>query len=170
MVEVEIRFRTFEKIEDTLNEIGAKLISEDNESDVYFKFKEDRDRRFIIRIRNINDKTILTFKGSSLLEKDSAWLEWENEIADSEVLKKLLLSNGFVELVTIKKNRKKFIFQDFEINYDEVENLGSFVEIELQGDDPAQLRDRVMDFAIDKLKIPKKDLIEKGYVKLMLNE
>ena len=169
MVEVELRFKADEKILSLIERIG-KLESHSEELDKYYKFSEDKTRKVVIRVRYKDGKEILTFKGSSVLKEDSAWQEWENKISDSEDLIKLLLSNGFEELVVIKKLRKKFSYEDFEINFDNIEKLGCFVEIELKGDNPEVLRKRIIDFAKDNFNILEDALIKKGYVKLMLNE
>ncbi|RLE48329.1 class IV adenylate cyclase [Candidatus Woesearchaeota archaeon] len=170
MIEVELRFKLREEIKDKLKQLGAKTISKSVENDTYFKFGEDKERRFIIRIRKKNGVETLTFKGSSLLNEDSAWQEWEAKISNSDNLKKLLLSNGFIELVKINKLREKFKLENFEINLDEVENLGKFVEVEVLGNDPEKARSLIMNFVQNKLGVPKDAIIQKGYVKLMLKE
>jgi len=170
MVEVEIRFKAENLSEDLLRSIGAKLISESKEVDKYFKFSKDKERSFILRIREKNNEFLLTLKGSSKLKTDCAWPEWETKINNHKELENFLINNNFEELVMINKLRKKFKYQNFEINLDNIEGLGKFVEVELIGEDSEKLRRDIITFVKNKLGIKEDNIIEKGYVKLMLKE
>ena len=56
------------------------------------------------------------------------------------------------------------------INFDDIKGLGKFIEVELIGEDPESLRKKIILFVKEKLGITEDSIIEKGYVKLMLNE
>ena len=170
MVEIEMRFKTEEGTEKALQESGAEFIEETEQKDTYLKFGKDEERRVVIRFRDKQGKKFLTYKGSSVLEQDTAWQEWEEEIKDPESLQKLMLSNGFVEVVKINKKRKTYKLDGFEINIDDVENLGNFVEVEIHAEDAEHGKEKIINFVTQTLKIPEENIVQKGYVKLMLNE
>lgn len=74
-------------------------------------------------------------------------------------------------MVVIRKNRKQFGYQDYEINFDRIEGLGTYVEIELKGDEGGErVRERLELFAAKEFGVTKGRLIEQGYVTLMLGK
>ncbi|MFT4310384.1 MAG: class IV adenylate cyclase [Candidatus Woesearchaeota archaeon] len=168
-MEVEIRFKDTGNVKDTLVSLGAVCKGTFEEHDVYYTFEKDTQRLFIMRFRQKHGKTILTFKGSSKSTQDIAWQEWEQDITDAHALQQLLISNGFNILVEIKKTRTQFTCQGMQINIDTIQHLGNFVEIESIGEDVDAQHKKILDFA-QQLGIAKKDIITKGYVKLMLGE
>ena len=135
MVEVELRAKTHADIKKILDTIGAQKKSEKNEEDEYFKFEGDVERKLVIRIRKKQGKEFLTFKGKSVLKEDIAWPEWEDEIHNAHGLKSVMLANGLIPVVTIKKHRETYTLDSYEINIDHIEDLGEFVEVELQSED-----------------------------------
>jgi len=57
--------------------------------------------------------------------------EYESEISSTTALKKILIKLDFKEYLTVDKTRKSYIMDDnFEVDLDEVQGLGYFVEIE----------------------------------------
>jgi adenylate cyclase, class 2 len=170
-IEIEIRAAVDKKtILSRLIALGAERVSESAEHDEYFKFGLDESRRLVVRIRKKGERTLLTFKGSSKLAEDVAWQEWETPISDSDNLKKLLLSNGLVPVVTIDKHRITFHHEHFEINVDHIAGLGDFVEVELHAEDAAAGRAQVAAFLEKELRVPQTAFITKGYVPLMLEQ
>jgi len=61
--------------------------------------------------------------------------EYETEIGDSEQAKLIFNSLNFQKLTIVDKKRRCYRLNDYEIAIDEVENLGSFVELEYKGTD-----------------------------------
>jgi len=170
MIEVELRAKVDKHlIMEKIKNIGAILKGSTAEHDEYFKFSKDTERRLIMRIRGKEGKNKLTFKGSSKLPEDVAWQEWETSIIDEKNLKNLLLSNGLEIVVIIDKKRNSYKYDDFEINVDEIKNLGMFIEVELLTNDAADGKRRVKEFLFNILEIQENDIITKGYVPLMLD-
>ena len=170
MMEIEIRAKAYEGIKNKLVDIGAEKKDEYNETDEYFRFEKDDQRRLVIRLRRRDDKNLLTFKGSSRLKEDIAWQEWESEIKDSDSLKSLMLANGLVIVTTIKKFRTSYTFEDFEINIDNIKSLGNFVEVELISDNAEEAHQKIIEFMRKELSIGESDVVKKGYVQLMLEK
>jgi predicted adenylyl cyclase CyaB len=73
--------------------------------------------------------------------------------------------------VRVVKKRKKTHYKDYEICLDEIENLGTFIEIEKIGNekDADKIQKDMLDF-LDKLRVSKNDIVKKGYDILMLEK
>ncbi|MFT4297734.1 MAG: class IV adenylate cyclase [Candidatus Woesearchaeota archaeon] len=164
-MEIELRAKVSPGFQKNLKTIGAKFISKKSQKDEYFRFKLDKKRKLIIRIRN---NKILTFKGSSACKKDIAWQEWETCIKNAKQLKELFLLNGLIKVATIEKTRKQYKLDNITINYDSIKDLGFFIEAEIIGNNLKQGKKQLEELFLNKLRINKKDIIYEGYVKLML--
>ncbi|HLP79255.1 MAG TPA: class IV adenylate cyclase [Acidobacteriota bacterium] len=169
-MEIELRCKAPSHIHDRVLSLRAVKKSQKIEDDEYFKFALDVERKLVLRIRRKNTgESLLTFKGSSKAPEDTAWQEWETSANDPEALKKLLLSNGLVSVVRIVKNRTTYKLEDFEINVDEIQDLGTFVEVELQSEDFVIAHKRIREL-LARMDIHERDIITKGYVPLMIEK
>lgn len=56
--------------------------------------------------------------------------EFETVVDDEYALKRIFELLDFEEIVSVRKVRNSWIFDDVEISIDEVENLGTFIELE----------------------------------------
>ena len=69
-------------------------------------------------------------------------------------------------LITVSKVRSAWDYKDYEVSFDEVEELGSFVEIEYTGDtsdvNPKEITTKMMEF-LNNLGCGKIDRTFKGY-------
>ena len=112
----------------------------------------------------------MTFIGKSKGD-DTAWPDVDLPLSHPDDLENLLLGSGYIEVVRINKHRSTYREQDFEINLDEIDNLGSFIEIEGRGTDSDRtaIEEKITQFLID-LGIQKSNIIRKGYVTLMLEK
>lgn len=172
MIETEVRFKAGDRELGMIEGLGAKLVSDYGSTDTYFTYGDPKDRKFVLRIRVGKGKAMLTFKTSARAGADTAWHEWESQISDPEALDKILRTSGFTEVVVITKNRKQFSYQGYEINFDRIEGLGTYIEIEAKSDEEGsgEAKERLERFAAEKFGATKDRLIDKGYVKLMLGE
>jgi len=155
-IEIEIRAEAPKNIDSLLIKLGAKKISEYSQKDKYFMLKEG----FIFRIRN--DK-VFTIK-CNVDNRDNGWYEWESEVEETNKLGSILLKCGFKVFGVVEKKRKQYRYKEFEINVDDVKNLGKFIEIEIF--------DENKDRGLEKIKnimkvIGIKRQINKGYINIM---
>ena len=170
-MEIEMRFKTKEDTKNNLEKIGAKHITTVKQDDTYYKFSLDKERRIVIRIRRDHEgKEKLTFKGSSKDKEDIAWQEWEHNIQKADVLNNLFLSNGLEIVCRINKKRDTYKKDGLEINLDEIDGLGTFVEVEVQTENIELGKQKILEFIRDKLEIDESDIITKGYVPLMIEK
>lgn len=82
-----------------------------------------------LRVRKTNDKIELNYKKQSAKKMESEEIEFE--VNSYEKANAFLKALGFKEWVQVNKKRRYSKYQDYNICIDEVERLGTFVEIEL---------------------------------------
>ncbi len=140
--------------------------------DEYFKHSTDKNRDLVLRIRTENDKkSILTFKAKDTSGGDTAWADVDAILDDADNLRKIFLANQYELVVDIKKNRESFEYKDYEINVDDIEGLGFFVEIEGRGNE--EERDGIessLKQILSDLDVSESDFVFKGYVPLMIEK
>ena len=135
MIEVEIRARIkdAERIKEELKKIGAKFIKTEKQIDKIFGHPMFLDSEKMIvegglsaRIREVNDRKMLEFKEIS---RKSGGIEIKAELSDLNVGLKFLEKLQFKEAFTVSKLRELYLYNDFTIWLDSVDQLGNFIEI-----------------------------------------
>ncbi|RQW80308.1 MAG: class IV adenylate cyclase [Methanothrix sp.] len=161
MIEVEVKARAREDTAEKIRALGAVLVAVENHHDLYFNspqrdFKKTDEA---LRIRIKEEGPRLTYKGPKLDGETKSRKELTVKIDDLVQMRGILESLGFVLSAEVKKRRTKYSYGRAIFALDEVEGLGSFLEIEAQID--AQGND---DFAAQK------DLVQSLLRKLDLGE
>ncbi len=128
-----------DKIEKTLQRIGAVKISEDEMEDIYYRHpvrdfgKTDE----ALRLRKTGDSVELTYKGPRMhmqhtKAREEITMKMDNSLAIQRIVERL----GFAEFMTIKKRRVNYIYDKIMIAVDDVDGLGEYVELELITEEP----------------------------------
>lgn len=123
-----------EEIKTKLLALGCVLSDPIIQNDVTFvdgnygQYEKFQPGKNVLRIRESNGKFLFTLKQPQSNELDA--IERETEVKDPEEFKEALLLMGYKPVVEIHKTRVKTNFGDYEICIDEVEKLGSFIEVE----------------------------------------
>ena len=91
-------------------------------------------------------------------------LKWDDNLKSFEEFKKL---NNLTPFVVINKHRKTYKFNDYDVMYDEVEKLGSFVEIEAMEESKDNIAKKVAEMRKMGEAYNMK-LVQTGYVELYL--
>jgi adenylate cyclase class 2 len=168
-IEVKARVTDSKKLFDQIKSLNITLSPEIIQNDETFVDQNfgDYDRvqsgKNILRIRKNNGKYIFTLKQPQKNELDC--IEKETEIADPEEFRDALIIMGFKPAVKINKVRRKAKYLDYEICIDEVENLGTFIEVEKitdDSDDSDKVQEELFHF-LESLGIDKKDQEFHGY-------
>ncbi len=118
-----------------LESAGAKLEQARHEVDIYYNHPA---RDFAVtdealRIRSVNGRCRLTYKGPKVSARSKARIEHETDAGDFDSLRNILLSLGFAESGIVEKNRLIYSTEGAEVCVDDVDGLGTFVEIEKIG-------------------------------------
>lgn len=134
-IEVKLKVNDLSSLEQKLKEAGCVLGDAVHQRDVEYSYMglnkefqgfEEGDMMF--RIRYMKGVAILTLKKQMSNEMDN--LEYETELSDPENMHQILLALGYKYALEVKKMRRKGKLGEYEICLDEVERLGSFVELE----------------------------------------
>lgn len=179
MIEREIKLRIKNL---TLDEISEKLIldkieflGEEKETDIYFNSmnRDFRKTDEVLRIREIDngkDKELeLTYKGpkfgTSSKSREEIIIKIDQGYEDSLI--RILEKLGFNVVYKVIKKRKYFRDRNFIICLDDVENLGYFIEIEINNGTEEELLDYVNKF-LRKYNI-EAEKVDKSYLELLID-
>lgn len=168
-VEVKYRVSSLEEIEKRLKKLGAKFLGEFRETDIYFQHPCRNMARTdeALRLRVVNGECEFTYKGprSSIGIKSREEITVKIDSVDRmlEILSRL----GFRSIARLTKLRCKYVLNNCVISLDQIDNLGSFVEIEAldEVEDPLKT---ILD-TIELLQL-KGAVIEKTYLELLLED
>lgn len=180
-VEVKVKIEAFQinNIRKKLLALGAILEERIKESDSYFTAPH---RDFIktkecLRVRETSGYLELTYKGPTTSSMDNRKQFWKTEIniplrSSKKEVELLLDSLNFTKVVEVVKNRERFILGRQKITFDNIKNLGWFLEIENIITNE-QEREKALDENINLLKelgLNKKDIITEPYRDLVLQQ
>lgn len=164
MVEIEIKIKISD-IEETIAKIkkqGARLEKERCfETNTLYDFPTRSlfHKKHALRVRKINKKTFLTFKGSpQRSRKFKIRSEYETEVRNEKQLKKILKSIGLTPSFHYEKYRVVFRHKRLKLCLDETP-IGNFLELEGE-------RGEIVKMA-KALGFSKKEFIKEDYVQLL---
>ncbi len=135
MREIELKFKVnnlneiIEKLEDKNCKLSEKLVQYDTIYVENLSNVESTEGSIWLRVRKENDKIELNYKKQSknLMESE----EIEFVVSSYEKANLFLKSLGYKPWVEVNKIRRNTKYKDCNICIDEVEKLGSFIELEL---------------------------------------
>jgi adenylate cyclase class 2 len=140
MLEVELKVKVplLEPIRKHLLEKGAECLGRIHEHDIYYNAPH---RDFgvtdeAVRVRYTNDHAVVTYKGAKIKKFGlKAREELNTAVESGDVFEKMLDRLGFTRTTEVNKWRENFRFSRAAICLDEVDELGTFVEIEIMTSD-----------------------------------
>ncbi len=173
-IEVKAKVSSFQSVREQLEKLGC-IFSEPirQEDDVFVNFDGDFTQLKLgenfLRIRRENKvgktRILFTLKQSQTNELDC--IEKETEITDAEQFEGALILMGYHKAISVHKNRVKTKYKDMEICLDEVDHLGSFIEVEKitegEGD---TVQEELFNF-LETLGVKREDRVINGYDTLM---
>ncbi len=143
-MEVEIKAKCaeseFPNIREKLLRLGAVKKSEKRQLDQYYNPPHadwSKEKRYI-RIRFDGEKTIFAYHETLA---HCLANEFETKIENKKVFEEALERMGFQKLGLIEKNRETYRLGAFEICLDKVKGIGTFIEIETDGQ-PENFREK----------------------------
>lgn len=171
-MEIEIRARINDLLilQKQLNNLPGVRIEKqaEREVDTYLKHSKDSDELLIFRIRRKENGSLFTLKTKSTTTKDVAWKDIDLPLEDPNRMEDILMNSGYEYVVLIDKVRDSFQYNGYEINIDNIRDLGYFIEIEAQSAE-ININEKILDMKkiLNHLGIADEDIIERGYVQLM---
>jgi predicted adenylyl cyclase CyaB len=166
-IEIKARCRNASSIRDYLIKHRADFIGTDNQTDTYFNVLHGR-----LKLRQGNIENSLIFynrentAGPKLSEVILFPVSQNNELLKSA----LTHSNGIK--VEVKKKREIYFIDNVKFHIDEVEGLGSFIEIEAidaDGGKGLSFIKQQCDFYVKELQITNEDLLTMSYSDMLMN-
>ena len=167
MIEVEVKARAKKETIERIAALGATPLRVENHRDLYFNspsrdFKQSDEA---LRIRIKEEGARLTYKGPRLDQQTKSRRELTVKIDDPTQMREILSFLGFVLSAEVRKRRTKYSYQGMVIALDEVEGLGTFLEVEAQAEaDWENEKERVLS-VLKKLEL--KDTIRRSYLELL---
>ena len=170
-IEIKIRATNLDAIKTKLEQLGCKLSDPITQHDTIYslaantqeEWKESKEGHVVMRIRRQGGSIEFNLKKQKTNELDN--LEYETEITNPDDMHKILVELGYVPQVEVKKVRRKCKLEHYEICLDEVEKLGSFVEIEeLASDDanPEEIQKKLIE-VLESLGLSREHVETRGY-------
>jgi adenylate cyclase class 2 len=136
--ELKIRISSLDPVRQQLIEHNARFCGRIHEHDIYYNAPH---RNFgvtdeAIRVRYTNDHAIVTYKGAKIKTSGLKVREELNTLVDSgAVFEQMLDRLGFSRTAEVNKWRENYRLSGAAITLDEIEDLGTFVEIEILAED-----------------------------------
>lgn len=142
-VEVKAKIENFDEMEEKILKLGGEQSKTEFQEDLYFNspivdFVETDEA---LRIRTTNENIFITYKGPKINKEAKTRKEVEIAIENAEKGTDILESVGFKQVRTVRKNRKYFEYENFEISLDDVEGLDPYMEIEIALPDGTDYRE-----------------------------
>lgn len=149
-VEVKARINSFKEMEERLENLGAAKTKTEFQEDIYFAspivdFAETDEA---LRVRSTNNGIFITYKGPKLNDKAKTRKEVEMSIESAEKAKDIFTEIGFRPVRTVRKDRKYYQYENFEISLDDVKGLPPYMEIEIaleDGEDYSLAQERIFE-------------------------
>ena len=183
MREIEVLVRCKNSKQEILEKLNdAKFIKSERTIDTYY-YDEKRDNlkpdekdriKECFRVREADNKSKITYKVDHFAEKD-IWLysdEIETKIENPKSIKMIIEKLGLKQLVVIDNDKSVFETEEYEIELEEVKNLGIFLEVELKndtGEDVELLKNKIRTF-IKNMKLTEVEELNEGKPELMIKK
>jgi adenylate cyclase, class 2 len=127
-IEIKVRVPDFTEVRQRLYESRAKFLWEQVQTDTYFRVQHGR-----LKLREANTSTLIAYSRPD--EDESRISDYRLlPVSDAETLK-VMLSETLGVLVTVRKTRSLYLTGHTRVHLDDVDGLGSFVELETVIDD-----------------------------------
>lgn len=171
MREIEVKLKTddLESLEKKLTDKGCVLSAPIHQHDIIYsrggtsEWEQSKEGDIILRIRKQDNKVEFNLKQQKTSELDN--LEYETKVDDPEALHQILLILGWKPEVEVKKVRRKGKLGKYEVCLDNVEQLGTYVELEKLADDnadPNKTQEELLQI-LESFGVPRSNLEVRGY-------
>lgn len=168
-IEIRAKINDLKKTEQDVINLGAKLIKKVKQIDEYFgeiNLYKKIGYSFLMRVRDEKNKKFITYKGAKS-KKDGIWEEYEFEINDPNKAINMFIDMGLEKVAVVNKYRKEYkLKNDLTICLDNIDGLGSFIEIESLNN--KDINKNSLKEVIKKLNIKESQIINKGYITILL--
>lgn len=173
MMEIEVKVKAdLKEVEKRLVEEGANFVNEERQIDTYYNapHRDFAETDEALRLRSVGRKNMLTYKGPRLdaLSKSRREITLSVSRGPTEAL---LNSLGFSKFGQVLKARRNYVLGDLLVSLDNVENLGTFVEIEAVGEErDFKFHEKSVVELLRKLGFRETEIIRDSYLELIYSK
>jgi adenylate cyclase class 2 len=154
-IEVKVLGVVKQKIEETLTQLGAKQIFDDEVTTYLFDFENGSitNAKNVLRLRKEKEQTVLTFK--KILSKQSAKIaeEYEVEVSNLPKMRRILELLGLSVTERIQKHRTSYKLDDVRFDIDTLEKeyacIPTYLEIEAKNIKLIHKYAKILGFSVD---------------------
>jgi adenylate cyclase, class 2 len=171
-IEIKVRISDMKQISNRILNLGGDYSETQTEEDTYYN-APNRDFGLTdeaLRVRQTGKKDIITYKGpKNTLMGSKIREEYNVSIDDPISFNSILERLGYRPVAHVKKIREYYTYEDFSIALDNVDDLGTFIEIELITENEIQKAARRVDELAEKLGVTG-ERISTSYLELLLSK
>jgi len=173
MLEIELKVRVpdLALVRNRLTTLHAERLETVRERDVYYN-APDRDfaeTDEALRVRYAGGRVIVTYKGPKIREFGlKAREEFNTAVESGEDFEKMLDRLGFRRTMEVRKHREYYRFAGSIISLDDVDRLGTFAEIEYEGENRGDAEQAIAEIA-KKIGVEGTPLLE-SYLELLIRQ
>lgn len=136
-IELKVQVDTLGPVREQLNKRNAQFSGRLHEHDIYYNapHRDFGTTDEALRVRYTNDHAVITYKGAKLAKYGlKAREELNTAVESGEAFEQILVRLGFVKTAEVNKWRENYRLGTAAISLDSVDELGTFVEIEVMTD------------------------------------
>jgi len=133
-IELKVQVDVLDPIREALNRRKAQSLGRIHEHDLYYNapHRDFGETDEAMRVRYTNDHAVITYKGAKLRKYGlKAREELNTAVESGEVFEQILIRLGFTKTTEVNKWRENYRLGNAAIALDTVDELGTFVEIEI---------------------------------------
>ena len=161
-LEIKARISSISTAEMVARSIGAKHVGVLTQTDTYFYTRVGR-----LKLREIEEdhSELISYVRSE--STDRRLSEYQIYLCSDPIHLKNVLTESLGIRSVVKKRRTLYLFQTTRIHLDEVEGLGSYLELESPIVNSRQDAEAVVEFLVSNFSVKEKDYIRSSYVDLI---
>jgi adenylate cyclase class 2 len=136
-IELKVRVDSLEPVRRKLQQHNAEFCGRVHEHDSYYNapHRDFSKTDEALRVRYAGGNAVVTYKGAKIKDLGlKAREELNTAIESGEAFETILAYLGFVRSAEVNKWREMYHYANASVALDDVENLGTFVEIEVLAD------------------------------------
>lgn len=170
-IELKVRLPALGPVREALLEKGARFKGRVREHDIYYNapHRDFSKTDEALRVRYSDGKAVVTYKGAKIKNLSlKAREELNTAVESGEVTEQILARLGFTKTAEVTKVRENYALGSTTVSLDDVEDLGTFAEIEV-------IANQQQDIARETIEQVKKELgitgepILASYLELLLS-
>lgn len=166
-VEIKAKCKNPDFVREILKDRNARFIGTDHQIDTYFKVEQGRLK---LREGNIENSLIFYQRPDQAGPKQSKVNLYKTNAGNQL---KAVLTSALKTWATVDKKRSIYFIDNVKFHVDEVQSLGSFVEIEAIDKDGSIGQERLLEqcnYYLELLQIEEDDLVDRSYSDMLDGE